>query len=115
MLASLLALLPFLAITSASPIAKRANKILIESGRTPGQCLSVQGGRTAVSAGQLGNNTPVVTIACAVASFWDISKGSGSVLVSGTIYALDIGLTPQNNGPVKVSLHLWSFGLEEFG
>lgn len=102
MLAALFAILPLLALTSASPIAKRQSNVLIQSGRN-GQCLSVQGGRQAVSAGQLGNDTPVITVDCSSASFWDISRGSGSVLVTGTNYALDLGLNPGNNGNVKVS------------
>lgn len=106
MIASLFALLPLLALTSASPITKRESNRLIESGRNSGFCLSVQGGRAAVAAGQIGNDTPVVTLACGAASYWDISKGSGSVIVSGTSYALDIGLTPGNHGGVKVSQHV---------
>jgi hypothetical protein len=100
MLASLFALLPLLSLTSAGPITKRATNVLIESGRNPGQCLSVQGGRSAVSS--VTNDTPVVTVNCGSASYWDISRGSGSVIVSGTNYAFDIGLNPGNNGGVKV-------------
>lgn len=104
MLAQLFALLPLLALTSASPVVKRESSRLIESGRNNGQCLSIVGGRAAVAAGQVTDGTPVVTLDCGVASYWDISRGSGSVIVSGTNYAFDIGLSPTNNGPVKVSL-----------
>lgn len=104
MLATLFALLPLLALTSATPIIKRQSGVLIESGRNPGQCLSALGGRIRFEANPLGNDTPVVTMACDVASLWDISKGSGSVLITGTKYALDIGLTPSNNGGLKVCL-----------
>jgi hypothetical protein len=31
--------------------------------------------------------------------------GSGSVLLTGTAYALDAGTTPGNNGQLKVSFH----------
>lgn len=110
MLAPLFALLPFLALSSASPVNKRASSRLIESGRAGGFCLSVEGGRAAVAAGTVTNGTPVTTLACAAASYWDISKGSGSVVVSGTNYALDIGLQPGNNGALKVSQAL-SLGL----
>jgi hypothetical protein len=103
MLAPLFALLPLLALTQASPIAKRDASRLIESGRNGGFCLSVEGGRAAVAAGKVTNDTPVVTLACQAASFWDISRGSGSILVTGTNYAFDIGLNPTNNGGVKVS------------
>lgn len=103
MLSQLFALLPLLALVSAGPIVKRRGNVLIESGRNPGQCLSIQGGRIRNEANPLGNGTPVVTLACDVASLWDISKGSGSVLVTGSNYALDIGLEPTNNGGLKVS------------
>lgn len=96
-------LLPALGLISATPILKRETARLIESGRNPGFCLSVQGGRAAVSAGQVTDGTPVITLGCDLASLWDVSKGSGSVLVSGTNHALDIGLTPGNGGRVKVS------------
>ncbi|KAI9639257.1 uncharacterized protein MKK02DRAFT_39553 [Dioszegia hungarica] len=102
MLSSLVTLLPLLALVSATPIAKRDASRLIESGRNGGFCLSVEGGRAAVAAGKVTDGTPVVTLGCQAASFWDISRGSGSIVVSGTIYAFDIGLTPGNNGPVKV-------------
>lgn len=102
MLAPLFALLPLLALVSAGPIIKRADSRLIETGRPPGFCLSVEGGRQAVSQGKVHSGTPVVTLACATASYWDISKGSGSVIVSGVKFALDIGLEPGNNGPLKV-------------
>lgn len=108
MLASLFAVLPLLALVSASPVVKRADSRLIQSGRSNGYCLSVQGGRQAVADGNFNNGTPVTTLLCSVASFWDISPGSGSVVVSGTNYALDIGLQPGNNGPVKVSLDTFS-------
>lgn len=42
MLSALFALLPLLALTSASPINKRQTGVRIESGRTPGGCLSIQ-------------------------------------------------------------------------
>jgi hypothetical protein len=100
----LLALLPALAIISATPILKRETARLIGSGRNPGFCLSVQGGRAAVSAGQVTDGTPVITLGCELASLWDVSKGSGSVLIWGTNHALDIGLTPGTGGRVKVSL-----------
>lgn len=103
MLASLFALLPLLALTSATPIVKRVDNSLIESYRNPGQCLSVQGGLDAVAAGNVNNNTPVITTDCLTASRWNINRGSGSITVSGLNFALDIGLNPGNNGGLKVS------------
>lgn len=96
---SLLALLPLLAVVVASPV-KRANNQLIVSGRDQ-LCLSPQGGAAAVTAGQVGNGTPLITMDCAQAAGWDISPGSGSVILTGTNYAMDAGTTPGNNGLLK--------------
>jgi hypothetical protein len=90
-----------LSLVHASPI-KRANNQLIVSARND-QCLSPAGGGAAVSAGQVGDGTPLITMSCADAAGWDISPGSGSVLLTGTAYALDAGTTPGNNGQLKVS------------
>jgi hypothetical protein len=92
-----------LSLVQASPI-KRANNQLIVSARNE-QCLSPAGGAAAVSAGQVGDGTPLITMSCADAAGWDISPGSGSVLLTGTAYALDAGTTPGNNGQLKVSFH----------
>jgi len=91
----LLSLLPIF----ASPI-KRANNQLIVSSRD-GKCLSPAGGAAAVSAGQIGNGTPLITMDCATAAGWDISPGSGSVILTGTGFAMDAGI-PGNNGLLKV-------------
>lgn len=91
---SLFAVLPLL--TSAAPAktySKRDTNVYIYAGRD-GKCLTLQG--------TLGNGTPVVSGDCNGASRWDINRGSGSIILSGTNYALDIGLNPGNNGPLKV-------------
>jgi hypothetical protein len=87
--------------TSASPV-KRANNQLIVSSRDQ-KCLSPAGGAAAVAASQVGNGTPLVTMDCNSAAGWDISPGSGSVILTGTNYAMDAGTTPGNNGLLKVS------------
>ena len=87
--------------TSASPV-KRANNQLIVSSRDQ-KCLSPAGGAAAVVAKQVGNGTPLVTMDCSQAAGWDISPGSGSVILTGTNYAMDAGTTPGNNGLLKVS------------
>ena len=87
--------------TSASPV-KRANNQLIVSSRDQ-KCLSPAGGAAAVAAGQVGNGTPLVTIDCNSAAGWDISPGSGSVVLTGTNFAMDAGSSPGNNGLLKVS------------
>lgn len=85
--------------TSASPV-KRANNQLIVSSRDQ-RCLSPAGGAAAVAAGQVGNGTPLVTIDCNSAAGWDISPGSGSVVLTGTNFAMDAGSSPGNNGLLK--------------
>ena len=97
---ALLALLPVL--VAAGPIRKRDSNQLVYAGRD-GKCISVQGGAAAVAAGQVTDGTPVVSVDCSGASAWDINRGSGSLIVSGTKYALDAGTTPGNNGALKVS------------
>jgi hypothetical protein len=57
-----------------------------------------------VAAGSITNGTPLVTMDCAQAAGWDISPGSGSVVLTGTNYAMDAGVTPGNNGLLKVGL-----------
>jgi hypothetical protein len=85
--------------SSASPI-KRANNQLIVSTRD-NLCLSPVGGAAAVSTGQVGNGSPLVTMECGAAVGWDISPGSGSVILAGTSFAMDAGV-PGNNGLLKV-------------
>jgi len=87
--------------TSASPI-KRANNQLIVSTRD-NLCLSPVGGAAAVSTGQVGNGSPLITMECGAAAGWDISPGSGSVILTGTGFAMDAGV-PGNNGLLKVCL-----------
>ena len=96
----LLSLLAASTSVSASPI-KRANNQLIVSTRD-NKCLSPAGGAAAVTTGQVGNGTPLVTLDCAQAAGWDISPGSGSVVLTGTNYAMDAGSAPGNNGQLKV-------------
>jgi hypothetical protein len=103
MIANLFALLPLLAVVSAGPINKRASSRLIESGIRGGQCLSVEGGRAAVAAGTITDGTSVRLLNCGVASFWDISPGSGSVVLSGTNFALDASVPQGNFNGAKVS------------
>jgi hypothetical protein len=98
-------LLLSLTSTSASPI-KRANNQLIVSSRDQ-KCLSPAGGAAAVAAGQITNGTPLVSMDCAQAAGWDISPGSGSVVLTGTSYAMDAGSNPGNNGQLKVCLALF--------
>jgi hypothetical protein len=93
---ALLALLPtLLALPTTS--TKRANSVQISAGRD-GLCLSIQGGNGA----QYYAGLPVVSLPCGQASYWDISPGSGSVILSNTDFALDAGSTPGNNGGLKI-------------
>jgi len=99
----LVALLPFLASAAlASPIVKRANNQLIQS-TTSGLCLSPTSGAAGVANGALGDDTNVVVLDCGDAATWDISPGSGSIILAGTNYALDAGENPGATGEVKVN------------
>jgi hypothetical protein len=95
--AALLALLPFLGTAFAAPLQTRDAGVFIYAGRD-NTCLSLPAGQAA------GDGAPVVSVDCAGqgVSKWDINRGSGSVVLSGTNYALDIGLNPGNNGALKV-------------
>jgi len=89
------ALLPLLAVlASASPI-KRFSGVQILSGRD-GKCLTVDTTQTP------SNGLAVTSGNCVTASTWDISPGSGSIILHGTGFALDAGSTPGNNGALKV-------------
>ena len=78
-----------------SPIEKRATNTVIRSGRN-GQCLSLPSGV------QPANGVQLVTRDCNTATRWDISPGSGSVIVTGTGFALDAGVPEGNNMIAKV-------------
>ena len=90
---SLLALMPFAVL--AKPVEKRYSGVYIVAGRN-GQCLHTDSSR--------GSGAVIVTRDCnsAGTTRWDINPGSGSVVVSGTSFALDAGSSPGNNGGVKI-------------
>lgn len=92
---ALLAFLPLLVLAAAapSPIQKRFTNAYIVSGRT-GRCLSTNP--------QGGVGAPVNLVDCSQATKWDINPGSGSVILSGTNFALDAGVNPSNFGRLKV-------------
>jgi hypothetical protein len=92
-LLSLLTLLPTLFALPTK--GKRATAQKIRAGRD-NLCLSIRGGSTPQ------DGTAVVSVSCDQASVWDISPGSGSVVLSGTSLALDAGSSPGNNGGLKV-------------
>ncbi|KAK4688940.1 hypothetical protein P7C73_g1169, partial [Tremellales sp. Uapishka_1] len=96
-----LVVLSVLAFASATPIAKRASGHLIQSYRT-GRCLSPASGKSGLSA--TADGTVLTTVDCGSAVLWDISPGSGSVIVSGTSLALDAGVDPHD----FVSAKLWT-------
>jgi hypothetical protein len=94
----LLTLLPFLALTSASPLSKRYHGVVIQAGRD-GLCISPD----VSSASLVTDGTPVVAKACSEALSWDIAPGSGSVVLHGNNgFALDAGSAPGNNQGLKV-------------
>jgi hypothetical protein len=88
-------------LASASPIAQRDSSMLIESARD-GKCLTP-------SSDILENGTPIISVDCGAAALWDIVQGSGSIILSGTNFAIDLGLQPGNNRPIYVSQLLSHF------
>ena len=93
---SAIALLAVVAeLVVASPLNKRYTNSVIQSGRN-GQCLSLPAGVSA------SNGVGLVTTSCNTATRWDINPGSGSVIVSGTNFALDAGVPQGNNAIAKV-------------
>lgn len=92
---SVLALLIDSTTASPTPVQKRYTGVTIRSYRT-NTCLTLQGGV------QIQNGSPLKVGDCSSATRWDINPGSGSVIVSGTNFALDAGTDPHNNVPAKV-------------
>ncbi|OCF33768.1 hypothetical protein I316_04480 [Kwoniella heveanensis BCC8398] len=84
-----------LAFTSASPIEKRYTGVKIQSGRDS-LCLQPFGAWT--------NGTTVGTIDCAQAASWNINPGSGSVILTGTTWALQAAGGGNTN---NAGLQLW--------
>nr|XP_031860805.1 uncharacterized protein CI109_003849 [Kwoniella shandongensis]KAA5527877.1 hypothetical protein CI109_003849 [Kwoniella shandongensis] len=82
------------ALAAPTSLSKRYTSVKLKSFRT-GQCLSPIGR-------VLADGVPVGTIDCSQARSWDISPGSGSVLISGTNYALDAGDGRTNNEKLKI-------------
>lgn len=81
---------------SGSPIEKRYSNSMIRSGRN-GQCLTLAPGVLPA------NGVQLVTRDCTNSvSRWDINPGSGSVILSGTNFALDAGVPQGNNMPAKI-------------
>ncbi|WWD21760.1 hypothetical protein CI109_106247 [Kwoniella shandongensis] len=107
MLSTLIALLSLSSIALSSPvpatqtISKRYTGVKIQSYRN-GLCLQPLGRARGNSIPIIENGTPVGTVDCAYARTWDISPGSGSVILSGTNFALDAGTGWDNNEKVKV-------------
>jgi hypothetical protein len=98
MFSTLFTVLPLIALVSASPLTKRYHGVVIQSARD-GECISPDVG----SAFYVEDGTPVVSKACDQALRWDISPGSGSVMLHGNNkFALDAGSQPGNNGALKV-------------
>ncbi|WWD22620.1 hypothetical protein CI109_107113 [Kwoniella shandongensis] len=93
---TLIPLLSFLALASASPLAltKRYSGVKIQSYRDH-KCLSPISDSTS-------DGTLVTTVDCANAKTWDINPGSGSVILHGVGLALDAGTGADNNEIVKL-------------
>lgn len=97
---ALVALLSIASLATASPLPearslnKRYTRVQIQSYRN-GECLVPEGAKW-------GNGFQVITKPCYQATWWDISPGSGSILLSGTSMALDAGTGTENNEIVKI-------------
>ena len=92
LVAALLGVSPALA---APHLQKRFDNAYILSYRT-NLCLTLPPGIPP------SNGAELITGACSSASTWEISPGSGSVILKGTNYALDAGTDPHNNVPAKI-------------
>lgn len=90
---ALLALIPSLLSTNALPLTKRYTGAKIQSGRD-GQCLTVDD--------KVEDGDRVISADCSGAKTWDINPGSGSIILSGTSFAIDAGENPGNNGGLKI-------------
>nr|ODO04104.1 hypothetical protein L204_00459 [Cryptococcus depauperatus CBS 7855] len=90
----LFSILPFLALAAASPIEKRYKGVKIQSYRDR-KCLSPANANYA-------NGVQVVSVPCDQAHRWDINPGSGSIILTGTNFALDAGTGWDNNEIVKI-------------
>ncbi|TYJ53806.1 hypothetical protein B9479_005566 [Cryptococcus floricola] len=85
-----------LTLTQASPLTKRYDSVKIRSRRND-HCLT-----PSPSSDIYTNGTPLTTVNCSFAALWDISPGAGSVILSGTEFALDAGSGEEDNEDVKV-------------
>ncbi|KAK8847669.1 hypothetical protein IAR55_005528 [Kwoniella newhampshirensis] len=107
MLVPLFSFLALSTLTLASPLpktqalSKRYSGVKIQSYRN-GLCLQPIGRGMGNSIPIIENGTPVGTVDCSYARTWDINPGSGSVILSGTNFALDAGTGWENNERVKV-------------
>lgn len=79
-------------------LEKRYTGVKIQANRD-GQCLHV------FARGGIYNGIPVTSVDCTVAVTWNISPGSGSVILAqhAPDFALDAGTNPTNGGKLKVS------------
>nr|XP_018266051.1 uncharacterized protein I303_00020 [Kwoniella dejecticola CBS 10117]OBR88209.1 hypothetical protein I303_00020 [Kwoniella dejecticola CBS 10117] len=93
--ASLSALLALVGV-AAHPLSKRYSGIKIQSYRSL-RCLSPVGRPSDWKDG-----TRVTSVPCETAVKWDVSPGSGSILISGTNWALDAGTGDQDNAIIKI-------------
>ncbi|ODN73673.1 hypothetical protein L202_07220 [Cryptococcus amylolentus CBS 6039] len=87
-----------LTLTQAFPLTKRHDAVKIRSRRND-QCLTPS---PSSDTDTYTNGTPLTTVNCTFAKLWDISPGSGSVMLSGTQFALDAGSGKEDNEGVKI-------------
>ncbi|WWC67408.1 uncharacterized protein I206_101316 [Kwoniella pini CBS 10737] len=99
----LLFLLAFASIVFLDPqtfatrlLGKRFTSVKIQSHRSL-KCLSPIG-----NPADWADGTTVTSVDCSTAVNWDVNPGSGSIVISGTKWALDAGTGDQNNAIIKL-------------
>ena len=102
--------LPLILLTLlyASSTEGRKDQLIISS-RT-GQCISPPDGSRQVSKEHIDDGTALTTVDCDDAAGWDISRGSGSIYLTGSSYVIDAGTPAENNGQLKVCTRPTLFG-----
>jgi len=96
--------LPLILLTLlyASSTEGRKDQLIIST-RT-GQCISPPDGFRQVSKEHIEDGTALTTVDCDEAAGWDISRGSGSISLTGSSYAMDAGTPAGDNGQLKARI-----------
>lgn len=83
-------------------LTKGISNQIIVSNRT-GECISPIGGDREVARNHIEDGTPLIMMSCDEATGWDISPGSGSIVLNQKdTYAMDAGSIPGDHGRLQV-------------